>query len=107
MVIDFSRLNGTPSPSGGRTGGVNNEKPSSATLTKTPDAPQQPSAQRGESVQLSAQAQQLQNLTGNMRQLPDVDNERVNRLKQAIADGSYQVDNQRLASKLVNFEAAR
>lgn len=105
MAIDFSRLNGTSSPTSGRVGSAAHEKSAPAGKPLSNDT-KTPSPQ-GDSVQLSPQAQQLQSLAGSMRELPEVDNDRVARLKQAIADGSYQVDNQRLASKLINFEASR
>jgi len=36
--------------------------------------------------------------------MPSTDEERIAKLRQAIADGSYQVDSKRLAAKLVAFE---
>ena len=104
MVIDFSRLNSTASPATGRTTGAGHEK---ASAVKSEGQAPQPNAARSDSVELSPQAQQLKSLTDNLRDQPEVDSDRVARLKQAIADGSYQVDTQRLASKLVNFESLR
>ncbi|WP_236232804.1 flagellar biosynthesis anti-sigma factor FlgM [Pseudomonas tohonis] len=110
MVIDFNRLNNAATPPGtGRTsnaqaGGKNEAVSSSTTPSQaaTTDA-----AKTGENVQLSSEAQNLQKATDKLRDLPTVDKERVEKIKQAIADGSYQVDSQRVASKLLDFESQR
>ncbi|KPC33254.1 Anti-sigma-28 factor FlgM [Pseudomonas syringae pv. cilantro] len=104
MVIDFSRLNNSQSvASTSRTG-------ASKDISKT-DAPA-PAAtagvkSTGETFSLSSEAQQLQNITDKLNDLPTVNSARVAELKQAIADGSYKVDSNRVASKLLNFETQR
>lgn len=108
MVIDFNRLNNALPTATGRSGSAQasgDAKASSGSSSASPAAvaPQGPAS--GESVRLSPEAQQLQTITDKLRELPDVDHERVARLKQAVADGSYQVDNQRVASKLLDFES--
>ncbi|WDY59447.1 flagellar biosynthesis anti-sigma factor FlgM [Pseudomonas sp. PSKL.D1] len=104
MAIDFSRLNNSPSV----TGGVrSNATPTSAEKTgETSEAPKSATAS-GEAVTLSQEAQQLQKISDKLRDQPVVDSARVAQLKQAIADGSYKVDAGRVASKLLNFEAQR
>lgn len=109
MVIDFNRPNSAVnSSSSGRSNSVQN--------TEQPTAQQAPadevktagnSSVSGESVQLSPEAQRLQQTTEKLSQQPAVDQERVAQIKQAIADGSYQVDSQRVASKLLSFESQR
>lgn len=100
MVIDFQRPNAS-APAG--------IQRSAGTQPAAPSEPVQaaPQAENGESVRLSAQAQQLQQITDQLREQPEVDAARVESLRQAITDGSYQVDSDRLAGKLLAFESQR
>ncbi|HSX70070.1 flagellar biosynthesis anti-sigma factor FlgM [Pseudomonas subflava] len=113
MVIDFNRLNNAANTANsGRAGNAQatgrNEAVSTTPPSATQVADEQASAGKtGESVQLSREAQQLQKVSDKLRDLPTVDKERVAKLKQAIADGSYQVDAKRVASKLLDFESQR
>lgn len=103
MVIDFNRLNSS-SPLTGTTR-TNASKEAVETDKSVPV--EQATVNNGESVHLSNEAQQLQKVTDKLRDQPVVDNARVAELKAAIADGSYKVDSNRVASKLLNFEAQR
>ena len=113
MVIDFNRLNNASNAANsGRTGNTQasgqNEAVSNTQANAAKVAGEQAAAGKsGESVQLSREAQQLQKASDKLRDLPTVDKERVAKLKQAIDDGSYQVDSQRVASKLLDFESQR
>ncbi|MHA6494582.1 flagellar biosynthesis anti-sigma factor FlgM [Pseudomonas borbori] len=113
MVIDFNRLNNAATPANsGRAGaaqsGGRNEAISTKQPTTAPAAAEQAEASKsGESVQFSREAQQLQKISDKLRDQPNVDNERVAQLKQAIADGSYSVDSKRVASRLLDFESQR
>jgi negative regulator of flagellin synthesis FlgM len=103
MVIDFSRLNNAPSVGGTtRTGSKETGKTDSQASSSV--SSEQVSGS-GESVHFSSEAQKLQKVTDTLRDLPTVNSSRVAELKQAIADGSYKVDSNRVASKLLNFEA--
>ncbi|MGN8277026.1 flagellar biosynthesis anti-sigma factor FlgM [Pseudomonas sp. SMV71] len=102
MVIDFNRLNSSsPLP------GTTRTSASKETDKSAPLPTQAEKVNTGESVHLSTEAQQLQKVTDKLRDQPVVDKARVAELKAAIADGSYKVDSNRVASKLLNFEAQR
>ena len=114
MVIDINRLNNAAAPANsGRTGSAQAGGQNEAVAAKQPASLSNPAEQAqqagksGESVQLSRDAQQLQKVSEKLRDQPAVNKERVAQLKQAIDDGSYQVDSQRVASKLLNFESQR
>ncbi|QXI27317.1 flagellar biosynthesis anti-sigma factor FlgM [Pseudomonas vanderleydeniana] len=106
MVIDFSRLNNAPSLTGSTRTSANKEADSTGKSAAV-NSQTESVGQSGESVHLSNEAQQLQKITDKLQQQPVVNSARVAELKQAIADGSYQVDSNRVASKLLNFEAQR
>jgi len=104
MVIDFNRLNSSSPLTGTTRTSATKE---TAETGQSKPAEQAATVSNGESVHLSNEAQQLQKVTDKLRDQPVVDNARVAALKAAIADGSYKVDSNRVASKLINFEAQR
>ncbi|MCC5797098.1 MAG: flagellar biosynthesis anti-sigma factor FlgM [Methylophaga sp.] len=55
-------------------------------------------------VSLTDMASQLQSLQKSVADLPDVDMQRVEALRAAIADGSYQVDSEKLARNMIDLE---
>ncbi len=78
--------NGTPSQ--GRAGAV------------TPSA--NPASE--DTVKISATAQALQNAQAQLDTQPEVDSDRVAELKKAIESGEYQVDAQRVAGRMLQFD---
>lgn len=113
MVIDFNRLNNANTPANaGRSGATQaGNRSESAQQAQSPvsgkPGAEQTTSKTGEPVQLSREAQQLQSIGEKLREQPVVNKERVAQLKQAIADGSYQVDSKRVAQKLLDFESQR
>ncbi|WP_210395777.1 flagellar biosynthesis anti-sigma factor FlgM [Motiliproteus sediminis] len=99
MAIDFNGLSSRTNA------GNTNRVSGNATDTPAKKAAQEGSPNAApETVKLSAEAQTLQKLEEKVAQLPDVDADRVAQIKQAIEDGSYQVDSQRVAAKLLQLE---
>lgn len=110
MVIDFNRPNGAATPpTSGRSANVQNTERSgpSQSGASVDTSKANTSSSAGESVQLSPEAQRLQQASEQLSSQPSVDQERVAKLRQAIADGSYQIDSQRVAAKLLAFETQR
>ncbi|MCC5855630.1 MAG: flagellar biosynthesis anti-sigma factor FlgM [Idiomarina sp.] len=62
-------------------------------------------APRQDAVSLTQQAQQLTQLQRRAETNSGVDQEKIDRIKKAIADGSYTVDPERLAAKIALFES--
>lgn len=64
---------------------------------------QQPAGETGtrDSANLSPR---LQAALDGIRQTPDVDQARVDALRQSIADGSYPVDADKIASRMIDLE---
>jgi len=60
----------------------------------------------GDTIELSPQAQTLQQASACQCVQPLVDQGRVERLREAIENGSYKVNSARLASKMLAFERA-
>ncbi|WP_028768660.1 flagellar biosynthesis anti-sigma factor FlgM [Shewanella fidelis] len=86
-----------------------NSRIGSGTSTKgtpTQSAPTSatPTPQQGDSVSITSQAQQIQNVQTKMADMPDVDQNKINEIKAAIAEGRYKIDPEKLASNIANFE---
>lgn len=60
-----------------------------------------------DTVTLTETATQLHKLEATIAALPIVDINRVEGIRQAINNGQFQMDPQRVADKLFNFETAR
>ncbi|MCK8043372.1 MULTISPECIES: flagellar biosynthesis anti-sigma factor FlgM [Shewanella] len=74
------------------------------TPAQTAPASAAPTPQKSDSVSITAQAQQIQNVQTKMADMPDVDQNKINEIKAAIAEGRYKIDPDKLASNIANFE---
>ena len=57
-----------------------------------------------DSVSITPQAQQLKTLQDKAQQSTGFDSDKVAELKKAITEGKYQIDNEKLAKNLADFE---
>lgn len=61
-------------------------------------------AARSDQVSLTPKAQQLRGLDEQIANQPVVDAERVNAVKEALGNGSYEIDSDRIAGKMMDLE---
>lgn len=105
MAIEFNRANSTQNLT------KNSAPPSKAGVSdnSTSQAAQTgastPTKSLGESVKLSQNALELQTINDKLKQMPDINHDKVQELKQAIDEGSYKVDSVLTANKMLDFEA--
>lgn len=58
-----------------------------------------------DTISLSENAVQLGKIDNSVINAPVVDTQRVEQVKQAISDGSYKIDAEKVADKLMKFES--
>jgi negative regulator of flagellin synthesis FlgM len=63
-----------------------------------------PSSRGNDSVRITDTASRLQSLEARVREASPVDAQRVEQVRQAVTDGTYQVNHERLAERLIAFE---
>lgn len=102
MVRDISSLN-TPQLGASQTRNSKTQASQSAGTTEQA-APAASAKTAPDTVSISSQGKALAELENRIAKMPDVDMERVEKLKKAIGDGSYQVDAERLADKILTSE---
>ena len=66
--------------------------------------PESTNANPSDTVKLTDTAAKLQKIEARLANVPVVDTAKVEALRQEIASGSYQVDNNELATKILDFE---
>ncbi|GGE70137.1 hypothetical protein GCM10011533_23160 [Streptosporangium jomthongense] len=61
-------------------------------------------AARGENVNLSSQARNLKQLEQKLGDYPEMDDERIEQIRSALENGTYKVDAQKLAQKMLDMD---
>nr|WP_067287990.1 flagellar biosynthesis anti-sigma factor FlgM [Marinobacterium profundum] len=101
MVIDFTGLPPKSQASGTRAQTDSNRVGDQA-KSQTAPAPKAGSAAE---VRLSEAAQALQGADKALADTPEVNQSRVQALRSAIESGSYEINYERLAQRMVDFES--
>jgi negative regulator of flagellin synthesis FlgM len=80
---------------------VGNQSPKQA-------APEQATAKaqsaRGENVNLSSQARNLKQLEQKLGDYPEMDDERIEQIRSALENGTYKIDAEKLAQKMLDMD---
>jgi negative regulator of flagellin synthesis FlgM len=63
-----------------------------------------PDAQPGQKVSISDRANRLAQLEAEVRSTPDVEPARVKEIREAISDGSYQINAEAIADRLLSID---
>ena len=99
MVREINGLGGLPS--GISTTDKGGKKPSEAANNVATNTSQSGTT---DDVQLSSEAKTLQSLSDKVKDLPEVNIERAEKIKAALENGEYKIDDLVLADKIVNAE---
>lgn len=92
-------------------GQVNTQRPTADKPSSQNGAPaaaeqakSQSPAARGENVNLSSQAKNLSQLEQRLGDYPEMDDDRIAQIRSALEDGSYKVDAEKLAQKMLDMD---
>jgi negative regulator of flagellin synthesis FlgM len=105
MAIPINGIN--PGPTGNsRSRNIDQSTPVPETNRQNVDKNPSTSAEaaKGENVSLSSQALTLKKVEQDLKNQPEVNKSRVAELKAQIENGTYQIDNQKLAQNMLNLE---
>jgi len=73
--------------------------------TSADSAPQAPT-DKEDTVSISQETVHIRELQSQLNSISEVDQEKVDAIKQEIAKGNYPIDQQRIAENLINLEKA-
>lgn len=99
MAIDIKQVNPAVNTQINKTSvNTNGAKMSDKSATSMSTPP------KNDSVSLTSQAQQLQSTQAKMTNIPEVNEQKVQEIKLAIAEGRYKIDPEKLATNIAQFE---
>ncbi|WP_297794598.1 flagellar biosynthesis anti-sigma factor FlgM [uncultured Marinobacter sp.] len=101
MSVDFNGIG----PGQVNTQRTTADKSGSTQNTQAPEqAKSQAQGARGENVNLSSQAKNLKQLEQKLGDYPEMDDGRIEQIRAALADGSYKIDAEKLAQKMLEMD---
>lgn len=88
-----------------RTGQVKQAKGDNDNPASSSDAAQESgSPATADTVSLTGTAAKLRQLEAALSELPAADTDRIDAVKRAVANGTYEIDPHRIAAKMLDFE---
>jgi negative regulator of flagellin synthesis FlgM len=102
MSIDITGLPRNNKPTNDRSGQVK-AKGGENSAGKAPSEASQ-AGSGADTVSLTGTAAKLRQLEAALSELPVADNERIEGVKRAVANGTYEIDPHRIAAKMLDFE---
>lgn len=85
-------------------GGVNNPRSNTVENKNSTVKTSTDAASTTDKLSLTDDANQLQALQQMIADMPEVDKQRIAELRESIEKGEYQVDSQKLAQNMIDFE---
>ena len=102
MAIDFNGINSNALNPQKQTARQRSDSAAEGGTNKSGEAAQQPS--NSTNVNLSRDAQSIKAAESALQEQPSVDDSRVESIRQALEDGSFQIDADELAQKMLNVD---
>ncbi len=108
MSNDISRIGGA-GPSDARSAAAGDARAADARTARATRAPAGGAAQAAatpatDAVTVSRDASKIISIEAKLRDLPEIDEPRVDRIRAAIANGDYHVDPRRVAQKFLELD---
>jgi len=100
MAFEINALQTQPQPHGA----TDARRMAAARTEQTPTQQETGRATTSETVSITETAAKLQKLSSTVEKLPVIDTQRVDAIKRAIDEGTYQVNPARIAKKMLGFE---
>ena len=100
MEIENNRIATLVTPNSGQPAPVDNQDKARGQTA------QESAGNASDRVSLTGEAQKLKELERDLASQPVVDSQRVNAVRDALADGSFAVNPQRIAEKMISLEQA-
>ena len=100
--VNNSPLNPRKSGSGDASNAAQNK--ASSPQTNAQEQARSTATARGENVNLSQRAKAVKQVEQQLREQPEVDDAKVESIRQSLEDGSFRIDAEKLAQKMLDMD---